>query len=1191
MNRPALHLLIVAAGLALSAGLARAAAPLWVNRTPTEFNALLDADGDGDLDAVVADRETGLLRVGRRTNATTFTWETPVPGGLAPLDGLAAGLVLTNAHHGVALAGQLANRVALVDLATASTARTPTPLFPRHTGPQLVAALDAFSTHAGDELFVASQLNGGSWPSHRQLFRRTGASAYSEADYDTGSSLFSFVAAITATNNAIPRVAGLCPDTGRLWLFGVSTNGATIEAGPYRTVSAGETSQFVYGFYAPGAAYGQFLVYTPGTTSARRVALQADATYGAAFGTAYSLTLPAVPRHLAPGPATNQVTLVATNGAASVYTYNGTSLSLVNALALPAGTAGAFLGSLTDPATGTTLMLLDTDGDGRSDQSCRYGLSGGQIVALDAPASLSSLANREGRPNTLAFIGEPLVASNATRVAAYSVSDWSTSKSGVTPSTSVSAAADRGAALGLGTPAVTTVSGVPADATYILVDQLATDIGVAPLFSAAGESVSTVRIDPDGGTFDNAVSVTLSAPASAGRIIYRLSTSDTWTEYVGTSLTFWLFKDTTVQCFGFNNSNDRTSPITSATFTFTQAPEKQDADGDGVPDFVELQLGLDPTSGSDADDDGLSDLDELLGGTKPNVADSDGGGATDRQERAAGTNPNNPADDPSPEVLRELDGNDLSANERRAVYDLRLGPEPYDGFLLLNTNCASGVPCQMTALDGSLLGTASTSPKGFPGIRNPALAFSGLPTPFEGLFASFTTPAHFDIATTRSDKSIGRELVKLLVAPPVPSVAVSYTWTGGVQAVETAAWTNAARTAYMSASRTIVSNSVNYYDTLTAALFETFAASNLQARGLLATNAASLFPSREEPPELPHPTARQLLTLQTADPSGHCSAYQLTNTLSWLRVACETNTHTQVSTLRNVVRSVYRYSCVSNNAAPGRYPLPLDALRQLIRAGTVPGGYTNHISASTAATAKLGAHRLLGLIPARQRVQLDLLASAPQTSDKTVLLALAGGLRYSLVEANGDAFGMSLALAVPSNSTVRVDGFLNGPDVKRGANYELEVISLTVTALTAPTPADLNANLIPDDYELLVFGSAGAAPTRDSDGDTFSDLQEYLENTDPTSDASVPSVPAADLSAPEVTISLDGAAVSVAWAWPARYQSRFAFTVETTDDLRGSPFTVRSSATPTSNGDAMRFDLPRAPEGPTRFYRVRTALR
>lgn len=1182
MRTPSLLAFALAASLAQPAFQARADAPLWVNRTPTEFTVLLDADGDGDLDAVVADRATGLLRVARRTSSTTFSWETPTPGGIAPLDGLAAGAVVTNTRQSVALAGTLANRVALVDLNTAASARTPQTLFPRRIGPHLAVAQDTLPA-AGDELFVTSDFNSSS-PHSRQLFARTSGGALAETNTHSGSLIFAFAAAVAPSNNALPRVVGVPP--GYLGIFGAGTNATTLVTYPALALTA--NSQFIYGFFVPGSIFSQILAYTPGSTASYVVPLVANATYGASLGTAVPRTLPAPPLSLSAGPATNEVTLVSTNGSATVYTFDGATFSLVNALALPDGPEGTFSGCLTDRSSGLTLMLIDTDGDGRSDQSCRYGLSGGRYVALDPPVALSSLANREGHANTLAFLGEPLVASNATRVAAYTVSDWSTTKSGVTPNTTIGAVADRGPALGLQTSATAaTVSGVPADATHILVDQLAADIGVQPLFAAAGESVSAVRIDPAGGSFDTAVQVTLTAPASVDRIRTRLAAADPWSESVGTTVKLWLFKNTSLQYYGFNTGNGRSTPIATAVFTFTRTPEAQDSDGDGVPDFVELQRGLDPTDGQDADDDGLSDLDELLGGTQPNDADSDNDTFTDRQERAAGTNPNSTNSVPTETQLQE---GDVTANERLAVYDLRVGPEPYDGFRQVNTNCAVGIPCCVTALDGSLLGTASTSYKGFFGIRNPSLAFEGLPAPFSGLLAGFTTPAHYSIATTNTDKTIGRELVKLVVAPTVPPVAVDYTWQGLTQAAEAAAWTNAARAAYASTTRPNREEPVTYYDTLAAALFEAFAARELQARGLLATNALSLFPARAEPAALPHPSADQLLALQAADPGGR-PAYGLTNTLGWLRRSCQTNTHTQVSTLRTLTVNVYRYACTQMNAAPGQYPLPLDALRQVILRGTLPGGYTNHLSSATAATAKLGADRLLGLIPARQRVTLDLLAGGPQPPDTAVLLAPSTQQRYSLVEPDGDAFGLSLALAVPSNSTIHVDGFLNGPDSRRGANFEVEVVSLTVTALPAHSPTDQNANLLPDAYELLVFGTAGAAPERDTDSDGASDLQEYLENTDPTDTTSTPSFSTPALGVPDVVITVEGTALAVSWDVPARYQSRFEFTLETTDDLKNTPFAAHASAVAIGTGDTMRCDLLRDPEGTKRFYRVRTALR
>lgn len=68
-----------------------------------------------------------------------------------------------------------------------------------------------------------------------------------------------------------------------------------------------------------------------------------------------------------------------------------------------------------------------------------------------------------------------------------------------------------------------------------------------------------------------------------------------------------------------------------------------DADGDGLTNAHERELGTDPHS-SDTDGDGLSDPFELHIGTDPRSADTDGDGYEDKWEWDAGTDPNDPDD-------------------------------------------------------------------------------------------------------------------------------------------------------------------------------------------------------------------------------------------------------------------------------------------------------------------------------------------------------------------------------------------------------------------------------------------------------------------------------------------------------------------------------------------------------------------
>jgi hypothetical protein len=82
--------------------------------------------------------------------------------------------------------------------------------------------------------------------------------------------------------------------------------------------------------------------------------------------------------------------------------------------------------------------------------------------------------------------------------------------------------------------------------------------------------------------------------------------------------------------------------FTSPSETISQPA--RDSDGDGIPDAIELSLGLDPYNPadglSDEDEDGLSWADEWRQGTQAKTSDSDGDGVSDGDEvKLWGTNP------------------------------------------------------------------------------------------------------------------------------------------------------------------------------------------------------------------------------------------------------------------------------------------------------------------------------------------------------------------------------------------------------------------------------------------------------------------------------------------------------------------------------------------------------------------------
>jgi len=92
---------------------------------------------------------------------------------------------------------------------------------------------------------------------------------------------------------------------------------------------------------------------------------------------------------------------------------------------------------------------------------------------------------------------------------------------------------------------------------------------------------------------------------------------------------------------------------TEAYFRLALTGTGQDSDQDGLPDSVELLLGLDPHNpdsdgngikdgDEDSDGDGLTNRQEILFGTNPALADSDGDGWNDEAEITAGTDPLDP---------------------------------------------------------------------------------------------------------------------------------------------------------------------------------------------------------------------------------------------------------------------------------------------------------------------------------------------------------------------------------------------------------------------------------------------------------------------------------------------------------------------------------------------------------------------
>jgi hypothetical protein len=142
----------------------------------------------------------------------------------------------------------------------------------------------------------------------------------------------------------------------------------------------------------------------------------------------------------------------------------------------------------------------------------------------------------------------------------------------------------------------------------------------------------------------------------------------------------------------------------TAGFTSVRVVLSADSDGDGIPDDLELTLGLNPNNAADAfediDRDGLSNRDEALGGTDLRQADTDLDGLSDGEEVRPGsdgfiTNP----------LSVDTDGDGV-----RDALEVASGSNPADAS---STNLAQALtamtvaPASFTITVNSVLGVGS----------------------------------------------------------------------------------------------------------------------------------------------------------------------------------------------------------------------------------------------------------------------------------------------------------------------------------------------------------------------------------------------------------------------------------------------------------------------------------------------------
>ena len=1071
-SRSALPLLLLA--LLLAPLPARAG---FVYETPTEFHATGDFDGDSRTDVLVLDRATGVCRFGYLNADLSLEWPLPRASGIEDVTGLSVGHLFSTNLDAVAVAAPAANRVNVLSFVSRHSAATPLAAYPAGIGPQTPVVVDVGGpgNNPFDDLLVSSVLNSpnpyvGAFlrsPALTNFYDYPAPSPMARADpVRMDPARVPFVAYVDRTPGAGLKVLDLTNAIPMRAVF-ISNLNASCD---YAAASFG-TNLF------------NFLVYVPGSNvlASYRIA-KTPTNYVVASTNAFNLANPIAQVFVARSAATNRV-LVVFQGplGAQLYDHDGAAL-LAPRQTLPAA-GGSYL-ALESAASNLLVHLSADPVSGQTTNALSLAWNGTQFVAA-ASTPLPPPGPLAGKANVLLYRGEPFVAHNPERLAAWRFGDWSAAAL-TSVFVRVESATDQGPAAGLGAPATSLVARPPA-ATHALGNQPTNPFSIFCADPAAGTDVPALVVSPPPGLYNTSILVAMSN-AAALPIHYRLDASSPWTPYTNA---FYLFKDTTLHAYA-GSTNSAAAPLAA-----------------------------------------------------------------------------------------------IAAAERSSVFDQIAVPRPYDGIASQTVYAVTSTAVSACSLGGGLLGNEPVLRTNVHAgtTHSNSARFSGLAIEAPLLFAVATEP-NFGVNTPGATKGkrIGRELLAILPSPAPAAPSIPHAYSNGVLSAEASNWIAAANAALVATSRPVAVAHLSPTNTLAALLFERKVADVLRARGHFTNALVTLFPSRTADATLLAPTLDEIASVETpASPTQ--TAYRLQAILAGITNQLRTNNTVQVTRLRTLARDVYSASSRYNDQTNAMLPLPATALREFIATGALDPAYTNYVRWTSAqfGSAYTGAVSILQSIPSRPLRALPNLAVRSNSFDAgQSILFDETGTPWNLRRPDSTPYPFTSAFTLLPGTLFDALGYEDAPPVD-GPGTPFEVVSLLLSALP---PAERGAEqLLPDEWQRLLFGRTGIDPFDDDDHDGYSNLEEYLARTDANNSAEAPAVPPADLSNLEIAFAIEDAALlRFHWSWPAPYLPDFSFALEESASIHG-PYLNRATAHSATNQT-----LPLS-TNPASFYRLRLQLK
>ena len=1079
-----------------------------------EIQFTADLDGDGREDIVVLDRASGGFRAAYQNAPAVWNWAAARATGIAEITGTTPGKWLTTARDSFAVVSPAANRCHIVAAASLAAQPTLSPVFTPGLGPSSVASPDigGADNTAHSDLWLATVENGAPAPVQLGMVRHDG-NAFTSLLQTPSTRTPHGVRTLALKHGGTAWVCSIGTAAGQADRFSAISYAAGAAGSEVLATNIPAGSQWTSGRLSAGTLH-HVMTWIPGQTSfqSRSVVEAPPNVFSLAAAQLFPVGLPIGSLAIVESDLGPRLVVTHPDGTqAEVYSFDGIAPpALVQQITPPLGQSLTGLLSL---ASGGFQLMQGPTGQGRTGTMTPFTAVDG-VFEAGMPSVLPGIRPSAMRANVFAFSSEPLVDPAARLLGRFNAPEWTSAPSLQGNQLSVSRELFGGQTAGLGSKASQIIGSVPVGTTFALTNQVNQAIAVHSFDSGDGITAADVEILPAPGAKTQAVYLTFVATPASAPVFFRLG-SGAWSQWSPIdNVPIW--SDSTVSYYTRHPISNQPSAIRHATYQFDKSFFEMDSDGDGVPDFVEDHLHLNPLDGNDGDGDGFSDLNEIISGTTANMVDD-----------------------------KPAENQRLEAN---VAFKLRVAPRPIDGSSGSRVGSTLDQRIDAFGLDGSLVATGPTVHLATPGVSGPGLlSDSVVADDRQGMISVLTQPI-FPVVTASPDKQRGREIAGLFFIPTPAALQVDFTPGEVTVEANALAWVAAAQSAWNSQQRPTVASNWTEIDTLAAFLLEWKIEQILVARGLpgLAADRLTLFGGRtgDAGRFSPDATALAALRLQA---SPILPGYEPAVLFQAIKSAVEEPT---LAGARAAATAIYRTSSANSNAAaPGTYLPPFDVLRAFVRGTALPAPYDAEVAIAinalqSAQTAMAG---MLAGLPARPVATYQLIVGADsfsggchtltdKLSAQTVNLFAAPGIPYQSTD------GFSL---IPGTE-LQVTGYTDLVESCPGTS--MEVISVAVLSFPASPFVDTDKNLLADEWE-WVFLLGGGNPFDDDDNDGIVNLQEYLDGTDPL-DPKSKGAAALIVKAPQVFIVKDEAdGVILSWEFPAQYAGAIQWTLQTSPDL------------------------------------------